>query len=282
MRILTFDIEDWFHILDNSSTKTPEQWEQFTPRIHEGVDRILNLLAENNLKGTFFCLGWVARKYPEIIKKIDANGYEIATHSDIHQLAYEQTRAQYKADLEQSVKCLEDVTGKKVIAYRAPGFSITEQNKWALEVLIELGIEIDCSIFPANRAHGGFASFKEATPCLIDVGGALLKEFPINLYSWLGYKFIFTGGGYFRLLPYNIIKRLSSEAKYIMTYFHPRDFDPDQPILKNLSFIRRFKSYYGLNGCLSKLNRLVKHYDFIDLRRADESIDWQKMEVIKL
>ncbi|MBN4062523.1 polysaccharide deacetylase family protein, partial [Bacteroidales bacterium AH-315-I05] len=152
MKVLTFDIEEWFHILDEPSTKTEKQWENYESRIHLNVDRILELLETKKQKATFFCLGWIAKKYPEVIRKIDDMGYEIATHSNLHQLVYEQTREEFKTDLENSIKLIEDITGKKIRVYRAPGFSIKEENKWAFEVLIENGIEVDCSIFPAERS----------------------------------------------------------------------------------------------------------------------------------
>jgi peptidoglycan-N-acetylglucosamine deacetylase len=282
MNILTFDIEDWFHILDNSSTKTEKEWNNYPTRIREGVDRILELLEKQEVKATFFCLGWVARKYPDVIRKIDEAGYEIASHSDLHQLVYEQDTRQFKSDLETSVKSLEDVIGKKIRAYRAPGFSITEGEKWAFDALLELGIEMDCSVFPSSRSHGGFASFTSSTPCYIERNGALLKEFPISPASLFGKKLIFSGGGYFRLLPYQVIKRLSRQSDYTMTYFHPRDFDPQQPVLEDLSMARRFKSYYGLAGALPKLYKWTDQQEFTDLAGADEQINWDKVAIIKL
>ncbi|MEN9363194.1 MAG: hypothetical protein RI903_502, partial [Bacteroidota bacterium] len=114
MTILSFDIEEWFHLLDHPSTRTEADWAKFPARIHENVDRILEMLARQNQSATFFCLGWVARKYPEIIRQIADAGYEIATHSDVHQLAYQQTRPQFKEDLVRSIQSLEDITGKKI------------------------------------------------------------------------------------------------------------------------------------------------------------------------
>lgn len=274
MNILTFDIEEWFHILDNASTKGTKEWGNYESRIHANMEMIFSLLQENNQPATFFCLGWIARKYPDVIKKIDDLGYEIGTHSDMHQLAYSQNRAVYSNDLEYSIKSLEDIIGKKIISYRAPGFSVKEENKWVFEELIKQGITIDCSIFPAKRSHGGFPLFGIAEPCWIDVGGTRIKEFPINLGKLYGYKFIFSGGGYFRLLPYKIIKNFCEQTSYVMTYFHPRDFDGGQPMIQDLSLIRKFKSYYGIRGCYNKLDKLLHNMDFIDLRTADDKVDW--------
>jgi polysaccharide deacetylase family protein (PEP-CTERM system associated) len=280
MKILTFDIEEWFHILDNDATKTEAEWEGFESRIHGNMDKIHEMLGDQ--KATFFCLGWVARKYPEVLKDIDRRGHEIATHSDLHQLAYEQNRQTFEQDLERSIKSIEDIIGKKVRAYRAPGFSFMEQNKWVFEVLMKNGIEIDASIFPAERSHGGFAQFGHAEPCWIDIDGMRMKEFPINLSSFAGKNLIFSGGGYFRLFPYPLLDFMTKNSDYVMTYFHPRDFDAEQPMVPGLNFVRKFKSYYGLKGCLSKLDKLIKKHDFVDIRTAEASIDWEKAKVVYL
>jgi polysaccharide deacetylase family protein (PEP-CTERM system associated) len=274
MNILTFDIEEWFHILDNNSTKTEKDWVKYEDRLNSNMNRILELLDAKNQKATFFCLGWVARKYPEIIRTISSNGYEVATHSDLHQLAYEQKRNVYAEDLSKSIYSLEDITGKKVTTYRAPGFSIKEENKWVFEELIKQGIEVDCSIFPAKRSHGGFESYGYTEPSIIEINGEQIKEFPINLYRMLGKNIIFSGGGYFRLLPYWMIKHMMNKSDYVMTYFHPRDFDPNQPMIDELSLFRKFKSYYGLSSSFTKLDKLISEFIFIDIENAVENINW--------
>ena len=282
MNILTFDIEEWFHILDNNSTKTEADWAKYPSRIHENMERIFQLLEQTNQQATFFCLGWVARKHPDIIRAIAERGYEIATHSDLHQLAYEQSRTEFKNDLEKSVKALEDISGKKIRAYRAPGFSIKQENKWVFEVLIENGIEVDCSVFPAKRSHGGFEQFGVAEPCWIDIDGMRLKEFPINTVNGFGQSLIFSGGGYFRLLPYPILQFLTKQSDYVMTYFHPRDFDFNQPMIEELSRVRKFKSYYGLAGCLNKLQDLMTDFPFIDLASAEKLVDWKTAKIVHI
>ena len=282
MNILTFDIEEWFHILDNDSTKTEKEWSNYEYRLDKNMDRIFELLDKKNQKATFFCLGWVAREFPHILKKIDDMGFEIATHSDKHQLVYEQSKNEFRQDLELSIKSIEDSIGKKVISYRAPGFSVMEENKWIFEELINQGIEIDCSIFPAKRSHGGFESYGTAQPSILNLNGLQLKEFPINLFQTMGQDMIFSGGGYFRLLPYPIIKYMMKNSNYVMTYFHPRDFDAGQPIITELSSFRKFKSYYGLNGSFFKLEKLITDFKFLDLREATIKVDWNQTEIIKI
>ena len=282
MNILTFDVEDWFHILDNPETKDEKQWLKLESRIHQNMDTIFSKLDEHNQKATFFCIGWVARKYPDIIKKIDSLGYEIASHSDMHQLAYEFNREEFKQDLKLSVNSIEDITGKKVRAYRAPGFSVMYKNRWVFEELLNNGIEIDSSVFPAKRAHGGFEEFGYAEPAYIEVDGCRIKEFPINLYNLFGKDIIFSGGGYFRLIPYPMMKYFMNKSDYVMSYLHPRDFDAEQPMLEGLSKIRQFKSYVGLKNSLSKLDRLIQDFNFVDLKEADKNIDWKAVKVVQM
>ena len=282
MNILTFDIEEWFHLLDHPGTRNEVDWVKFPVRIHENMDRILAMLAQNNQSATFFCLGWVARKYPEVIRQISDAGYEIATHSDLHQLAYQQNRNQFSEDLSRSIQSLESLTGKKIRAYRAPGFSLKEENKWVFDELLKNGIEIDCSIFPAKRAHGGFENFGQQEPCWVEMNGVRLKEFPINVSSVVNFPLIFSGGGYFRLLPTWVLDQLWKDQKYVMTYFHPRDFDAGQPMIQDLSYMRKFKSYYGLSSAMTKLEFLIQKYPFVDLATAEKEINWEEARVVRL
>jgi peptidoglycan-N-acetylglucosamine deacetylase len=282
MNILTFDIEEWFHLLDHPSTKTEKQWGNFECRIHKNMDKIFHLLDSNNLKATFFIVGWIAEKYPELVKRIDSLNYEIGSHTHMHQLMYEKNRNYIKEDLVKSIQTLESITGKKVKSFRAPGFSITEKNKWTFEVLVENGILFDSSVFPASRSHGGFPSFKEAKPSTLIVDGMTLKEFPINTVSVLNKNWIFSGGGYFRITPYSLIKYFTFNSNYVMTYFHPRDFDPGQPMLQDLSVLRKFKSYVGLENSIRKLQLWISDFEFIDLRTANTRIDWENSPKIKI
>jgi hypothetical protein len=195
---------------------------------------------------------------------------------------FEQSRSEVDEDLKKSIKTIENLIGKKVTCFRAPGFSIIEKNKWVFETLYENGITHDSSVFPANRAHGGMPSYKKAIPSRLIMNGVEIKEFPINTKPFFGKKVIFSGGGYFRLTPYKLIKYWTSNSDYVMTYFHPRDFDPKQPVIEDLSLTRKFKSYVGLKSCFPKLNNWVNDFEFIDLKTADSNIDWNKAPLIKI
>jgi len=282
MNILTFDIEEWFHILDNDSTKTAKEWQQYESRIYPNMERIFGVLDEIGVKATFFCLGWIVEKYPDIIKAIVKKNYEVGTHTDMHQLVYDQNPKVFSNDIEHSIKTLEDVSGRKVRCFRAPGFSVREDNRWVFDILFKLGITIDSSIFPAPRAHGGFSSYKADTPAFIQYDGIRLKEFPISYKNILGKPYVYSGGGYFRFFPYCFIKKWAKKDTYVMTYFHPRDFDAEQPVIKNMPLSRKFKSYIGISKAYDKLKKFLNDFEFIDIDGADKLIDWDNTRVITI
>jgi polysaccharide deacetylase family protein (PEP-CTERM system associated) len=246
------------------------------------VDKILDFLDGSNQSATFFILGWVAEKYPDIVKKIHQNGYELGSHSYMHQLVYSQSRDEFKTDLTKSIELLQDITGEKVRYFRAPGFSITEKNLWSFEIIHELGIDIDCSVFPSIRAHGGMPTYNYGKPSILKYNGISLKELPINTHSFLNQNLVFSGGGYFRLLPYPLIKKWTQKSDYVMSYFHPRDFDPEQPRIKELSLARIFKSYVGLTGAEKKLKKWLGDFSFTDIRTADRDINWDSVRRVRL
>ncbi len=282
MNILTFDIEEWFHSHLDPKYTGKENWSNFEVRIYRNMELIHRALKESNTKATFFCIGWIARKHPDVIKEIDRLGYEIGTHSDMHEMAHTLSPTQFKNDFERSIKSIEDLTGKKIRSYRAPGFSITNKNLWAFDTLIENGITVDCSIFPASRDFGGLENFGSNTPCIINYKGVELREFPMNFVSVYSKKICFSGGGYFRFIPYNYIKKFTNESEYVMAYFHPRDFDPGQPFLWSLPVGRKFKSYVGLKKAFGKFQNYLNEFEFLDIAQAEELIDWDNVKRVNL
>ena len=280
MNILTFDIEDWYNC---DFITTDFNWEKYEVRIYEGIDRILQVLKSKNIKATFFCLGWVAEKHPDVILRIHAHGHHIGCHSYQHELSFRFDREGFKQDTEKSKKLIEDLIGESINAFRAPGFSITEQNIWALEVLTELGFEYDCSLFPASHDYGGFASYGKSEPAILLLpNGKKLKEFPINIQPVLGKNIVFSGGGFFRFFPYILVKHWALKSDYLMTYFHTRDFDPGQPMIKSLPLSRKFKSYVGLSTSFAKFQKLLNDFEFLSVEQANKVIDWEKTRVLKL
>lgn len=279
LNILSFDIEEWYHFDIFSSEET---WLDYPPRIDEYLPRILDILDKHQTKATFFCLGWIARTYPDVLKRIQQRGHELACHSDKHFFVREMTPESFNEDLRVSKDSIEQVTGEKVTSFRAPAFSISEDSLWAFEVLAKNGIENDCSIFPTTRSFGGFPSFGEATPAILNYKGHQLREFPISTGKLLGKQLVFGGGGYFRLFPYWYIKKEMKKLDYNMTYLHMRDFDYEQPRFNHLSAMRKFKSYYGIKGAYPKFEKMLRDFNWMDLSQAIESIDWNTIRTIEL
>ena len=282
MNILTFDIEEWFHLLDCDATRTENEWKNYEVRIYDNVERLFRVLNDTHTRATFFIVGWIARTYPDLVKRI-ADQYQVGCHTMNHQLVWQQTPAEFKADVEEGVKLLEDITGKKVECFRAPGFSIRESEAWAFEVLADCGIQYDCSVFPATHGHGGMPSYPKAAPGIIEYNGIQMKELPVGFKTIAGKHVMFSGGGYFRLFPYPLVKKWTRKTDgYLLSYIHPRDLDAGQPMIKSLSPIRKFKSYYGLKGAEQKLRHWLTDFDFIDIETADRMVDWSSVQRIQL
>ena len=280
MNILTFDVEDWYNCDFISGDFA---WDKYEVRIYQGVERILEELEKREQKGTFFCLGWIAEKHPRVIRSIQKQGHHIGCHSYQHELAFRFDKKTFVKDTLKAKYLIEDVIGEEVNAYRAPGFSITKNNKWALQALAEMGFQYDCSMFPAPHDYGGMPSYGEGIPKRIDVGnGILIKEFPINIHTVFGKHIVFSGGGFFRLFPYWLIDYWGKNCSYMMTYFHPRDFDTGQPIIKSLPAVRRFKSYVGIKGAFAKFQHLLDTYSFCNVLEADRKINWEQIPVLKI
>lgn len=275
MNVLSFDLEEWY--VYTLYDKGPKEY--YLPILNRYLDELLGILNDKNIKATFFCLGMVAKTNPEIIQRIAGDGHEIGCHSHAHKFITQLDKNSFRKDTITAIKLLEDITGKYIHSYRAPAFTITEQNKWALEVLAECGITRDCSIFPTTRSFGGFPSFGCEKPSIIKIGDFTIKEFPINTARILGAKIAYSGGGYFRLVPYKKIKTIVSQSDYVMSYFHIRDFDAYQ---KRVISLRYFQSYYGIKHAFEKLKQFILDFDFINVKQADELIDWNKVPIIEL
>ena len=283
MNILTFDIEDWFHKLNHHSTRDETDWNQYSSRVEENTCNLLDILDRHAQKAVFFCLGWIARQYPGLIKKIHAGGHEIGCHSDMHALVYEMTETQFLKDLKTAKNRIEDLTGTKVVSYRSPGFSLTAAPLWSFECLVELGFENDCSIAPhVGIAEKNIHLIPLTVPSILLINGKKIREFPLSSFNIAGYRLVFSGGGYFRLFPYRMISMLMKRSDYIMTYLHPHDLDPSQPVIKDLSSFRQVKSRIGLRKAETKFNKLISEFDFIDLRTAIKTIDWDSLKTIEL
>lgn len=260
--IFSIDVEDWFHILDLPATPPLSAWEGLPSRVEKNFLYLLDLFGETDTKVTCFFLGWVAEKFPHLVREACQRGHEIASHGYAHQLVYRSTREEFAQDVTRSRKLLEDLAGCAVIGYRSPGFSVVEDTPWFFDVLIEAGYAYDSSVFPAPRGHGGMRSGLYA-PYRTGDGERGLIEFPITITKFLGKPFCCFGGGYLRLFPLFIIEKMTrkvlAEGRPVVFYIHPREIDALHPRLP-MGFARRFKSYVNLSSSEHKLRSLASAF----------------------
>ena len=279
MKFFTVDLEDWFHLLDFEPTKKPENWEKFESRVDYGLDKILAVLNDSKIKATFFVLAWLAERRPELVKELKTKGHEIASHGYGHQLACEQTPNDFYDDILKSKFILEDIISGEVIAYRAPGFSIKKENIDYLKLIYKAGYRIDSSLFPLRGSHGGLEN-SLSRPYTIEINQKkYLLELPISSYRFLNKNIIISGGGYFRFAPLWLLRKNFIRNEYLMTYFHPRDFDDKQPLLEGLSPFRRFKAYIGLKNSYFKLSNLEYSGNWT---QTVSDISFENEQIVKL
>lgn len=280
MNILTFDIEDWY----NSDFISGDfAWDKFKYYVDKAFMPVLDEMDRRGLKSTCFCLGWLAEKHPEIIREIARRGHQIGCHSYQHELSFRFTPEQFKEDTRKAKVLLEDVTGQAVEVFRAPAFSITERNPWAIDCLVEMGFKYDCSVFPAVHDYGGMPHYGASGPAILKTrSGQTIREFPINVHTVFGKPVVFSGGGFFRLFPYPVIRRWGRRSPYMMTYFHPREFDPKSPKVENLPLRRKLKTYINVAGNFGKWQKLVTDFDFVNVAEAARQVDWSQARVIDL
>ena len=280
--IITVDLEDWFHLLECDAVPEPEAWHAHESRIERNTDRLLELFADCEIRATFFSLGWVARQYPLLLKKVAAEGHEIGCHSGMHSLVHKQTPETFREETKHALDAISQCISQPVVAYRAPGFSLTNQTLWAFEVLSELGVTTDCSVFPGRHSHGGIRKIVPRGPCRLQCrNGMELREVPMTVAQIGPMDIAFAGGGYFRFLPYWMIARWTRGHRNAMTYFHPRDIDDGQPRLRGLSISRRVRAYAGLTGAYLKLQRFLREFGGQSLGEACNKIDWARTPVVR-
>ena len=262
---LSFDIEDWFHMVEIAAVSDPQTWPDLDSIVERYTEWIVQTVTEAKVRATFFMLGWVAERYPELVKLIADNGHELGTHSYWHRKVYELTPETFRQDMARSIDAIESAGGKKVLGFRAPSFSITPGAEWAFDVLHDLGLRYDASLFPARRGHGGYPCPMEAHSFTGAPSGRPMPELPMSVMRLAGIRMPFSGGGYLRLLPERLIRRgfrqLNRQGIPVVVYLHPRDFAPDCPRVP-MPPHRRFKCYVGLAGTKDKLCMLLRHYRF--------------------
>lgn len=256
---LSFDIEDWFHMVEIEAVADPAKWDSWPTIVVKRTRWIIDLVGEYNQRATFFMLGWVAEKYPEIAKAAHAAGHEVGTHSYWHRKVYDLSPDEFRSDMKRSIDVLSDQIGAPIRGFRAPSFSITPGTEWAFDVLLDLGITYDASLFPAPRGHGGYPCPQQAHD-ITTPSGRVMPELPMSIQRYGPAPIPFSGGGYMRFLPRWLIhrgfKQFEKNKIPVVIYLHPRDFDPDCPRVP-MPLKRRFKCYTGMKTTEGKLRSLL-------------------------
>ena len=276
---LTIDVEDYFHVSAFEKISPPATWAGWECRVERNTDLILDILDELNVKATFFILGWVAERYPQLIKKIAAENHEIASHGYLHQRVASQNRETYRTDVRRGKALLEDQIGTAVLGYRAPSYSITRQTDWAFDELVEAGFQYDSSIFPMKHDFYGIPDWPRFSGYAVKRGDrwqaetvaatetASIRELPITTLKLAGKNLPIAGGGYFRLLPYAAtrwgLKRINQqEQQPFVFYLHPWEFDPHQPRMSGASAKSRFRHYLNLGKTEGRFRQLLQDFKF--------------------
>ncbi len=262
LNAMTIDVEDYFHVSAFADVVPHHAWDSFESRVTANTDRLLALFAEKGVRGTFFVLGWVAERHPALIRRIAQAGHEIASHSYAHQLVYKLDAETFRADLRRAKRVIEDISGRAVLGFRAPSYSVTEQSLWALDVLIEEGYAYDASIFPIRHDRYGIPSAPRHAHRIARPGGSIV-EVPGST-ALIGPARVPIGGGYFRLLPYTVttwaIGQINrADRRPAMFYLHPWEIDPDQPRLA-ASSVSRWRHYNNLAATEPRLRRLLGEF----------------------
>lgn len=258
----TVDVEDYFHVSAFASVIRPEDWDHYECRVVESTRRILEIAASHSTRGTFFILGWVAERYPELVREIQSAGHEIGCHSYWHQLVYELGPKRFRADLVKARDTLQSITGTSVQLFRAPSFSVTRESLWALDILIEEGFTTDSSIYPIRHDRYGIPGSPKAPHAISTAAGSIL-EFPGMTCKVAGLTVPVGGGGYLRLFPWTVTSRLlrqiRSESRPLNVYLHPWEVDVHQPRIA-ASLKSRFRHYQNLKTMAPKLSKLLTEF----------------------
>lgn len=271
----TVDVEDYYHVAALASAVSRDSWSSRESRVERNTERLLAVLEEKSVHGTFFVLGWVAERSPLLARRIAAAGHEIACHGFSHQLIYRQSRQEFREETARAKGLLEDATGRPVLGYRAASFSIVRDTLWALDDLIDLGFRYDSSIFVIRHDRYGIPDASPVPGRVTAPSGRSIMEFPMAPTRFLGLKVPVTGGGYFRIFPYGVtragLRRINAAGRPFAFYLHPWEIDPGQPRVK-VGAVSRFRHYTNLSRCEARLRRLLGEFTFRPMAEVLRSI----------
>jgi polysaccharide deacetylase family protein (PEP-CTERM system associated) len=266
LNAMTVDVEDYFHVAALAQSIDRAKWGEMEYRAEASTRRLLDLFELSNIRATFFVLGWVAKRSPDLVREIARRGHEVASHGMSHKLVFNQTPEEFSSETYESKALLEDLIGAPVLGYRASTYSITNRSLWALDILHEAGFAYDSSIFPIRHDVYGIPDAPQIPSRIPTPKGASMVEFPMSTAPMFGTRIPVSGGGYFRILPYWLTRRglmkLNTElARPFIFYLHPWEVDPEQPRIRT-SWKSRLRHYTNLDRCEARLRRLVGEFRF--------------------
>lgn len=268
--VFTVDVEDYFQVQAFADVVDPARWDAYQSRVVKNTTTILDLLEERGVTGTFFVLGWVARRNPQLVRQIVRAGHEVASHGMSHRMITTQSATDFRKETRDSKNILEDLCQQPVIGYRAATYSITRKSLWALDILCEEGFKYDSSIFPMRHDNYGIPEANPLPHRLTTPGKASIVEFPISVLQRLGLTIPIAGGGYFRLFPYWFtrwaLRELNDANQAFVFYIHPWEVDPEQPRIEKARLTSRFRHYQNLDQCSTRLRRLLEDFEFTTMR----------------
>ena len=272
---LTVDVEDYFQVSAFAKSIERGDWDKHPLRVEKNTRRLMDMFDEAQVKATFFVLGWVAERNKGLVKEIAQRGHEVASHGYSHQLVYNQSPDVFREETMRSKALLEDIVQAPVRGYRAASYSITNKSLWALDILAEAGFVYDSSIFPVRHDRYGIPDAREEPHQLTTPAGHSLIEFPLSTAKLFSYKLPVAGGGYFRLYPYHLTRaglaQINRRQQPFIFYLHPWEIDPEQPRVK-ASWFSRFRHYNNLDKCESRLQQLMKDFQFTTASRVLDSL----------
>jgi polysaccharide deacetylase family protein (PEP-CTERM system associated) len=264
---LTIDVEDYFQVAAFKSNVNPQEWDTYRSRVELNTHRFMEITAEHDVRATFFFLGWIAERYPNLVREVVAAGHEIGCHGYSHQLIYEQSSDLFREETHRAKALLEDQIQKSVKGYRAASYSITDRSLWALDTIADAEFEFDSSIYPIRHDNYGLPGGPHEPYRIELANGRSIVEFPITTAPVANFSIPVGGGGYFRIFPYALTRKLlhkreqEVDAPFVF-YLHPWELDPQQPRIRNASLKSRFRHYTNLNRVAPRLHRLLSEFDF--------------------
>jgi polysaccharide deacetylase family protein (PEP-CTERM system associated) len=273
--IFTVDVEDYFQVNAFEARVDRATWDRYPSRIERNVDLILQLLHRHGMRGTFFTLGWIADRFPHVVRKIHEAGQEVASHGYWHRKVTSLTPDAFREDVRESKARLEDVTGEACLGFRAPSFSICPGREWALEILVEEGYRYDSSIFPISRPDYGYPK-APPSPVMLHTPSGQLLELPLATTRMAGLRLPAAGGGYLRQLPFGLMLQAFAQWGELgvsaVLYTHPWEIDPDQPRVP-CSLLTRLRHYRNLSRTMPRLEALLEQFKFTSvIQRYGEAI----------